>query len=73
MMWPFKRKRARGKLAQDPDRVWATDETDPLDPHGDGTLRPGDDLFDAMMRGEAVMGTRRPDGGFDMRSRRVDS
>ncbi len=31
--------------------------TDPLDPHGDGTLRAGDPIFDAMMRGNAVHGT----------------
>lgn len=38
---------------------------DPLDPHGDGTLRPGDPIFDATMRGEVVYGTRGP-GGWTM-------
>lgn len=36
--------------------------SDPLDPHGDGTLRAGDPIFDAMMRGEAIMGNFGPNG-----------
>ncbi len=31
--------------------------TDPLNPHGDGTLRAGDPLFDAIMRGNVLRGT----------------
>ena len=33
-----------------------------LDPHTDGTLREGDVLFDALMEGKTVMGTRTPKG-----------
>jgi hypothetical protein len=52
MEWPWHR-----KAAPDPV-VW----TDPLDPHGDGTLRLGDPVFDAAMRGHAMYGTFGPDG-----------
>lgn len=38
----------------------------PLDPHGDGTLRPGDPIFEAAMRGESTFGVRRPDGKWDV-------
>jgi hypothetical protein len=41
-----------------PEPAW----TDPLDPHGDGTLREGDPVFDAMMRGNAVHGNFGPGG-----------
>lgn len=37
-------------------------EVDMLDPHTDGTLREGDVLFDALMEGKTVMGTRTPKG-----------
>lgn len=33
---------------------------DPLDPHGDGTIRPGDPLWDMMMSGQAIHATRDP-------------
>lgn len=36
--------------------------SDPLDPHGDGTLRPGDQVYDAMMRGNTIMGRFGPNG-----------
>ncbi|WIF20578.1 hypothetical protein SEA_JFLIX2_88 [Rhodococcus phage Jflix2] len=39
---------------------------DPLDPHGDGTLRPGDPIFDAAMRGNGVHGVRRDDGSWEL-------
>lgn len=41
---------------------------DPLDPHGDGTIRPGDPMFDLMMKGTFVYGNRRPDGKWDVES-----
>ncbi len=51
-MWnPFRRKPKVGP-------EW----TDPLDPHGDGTLRRGDPIFDAVMRGNAVYGNFGPQG-----------
>ena len=31
---------------------------DPLDPHGDGSIRPGDPLWDAMMSNETIHATR---------------
>lgn len=37
-------------------------DADPLDPHGDGTLREGDAVFDAVMKGQVVSGTRNSDG-----------
>jgi hypothetical protein len=36
--------------------------TDPLNPHGDGTLREGDTIFDAMMRGNVMIGNFGSDG-----------
>lgn len=36
--------------------------SDPLNPHGDGTLRPGDPVYDATMRGNAVSGEFGPEG-----------
>ena len=41
-----------------------TTENDPLDPHGDETLRPGDALFDAMMNGESVVANRDSAGNW---------
>ena len=35
---------------------------DPLNPHGDDTLRPGDFIYDAAMRGNDVYGERNDDG-----------
>lgn len=40
---------------------------DPLDPRGDGTLRPGDPVYDAAIRGESVMGTPAADGTWELR------
>lgn len=45
--------------------------TDPLDPHGDGTLRPGDPVFDALMRGEAVVGNYDEEKGWEIETHRV--
>lgn len=47
-----------------PDRQSAGDY-DPLNPHGDGTLRPGDPIFEAAMRGNSVVGTLNEDGTWD--------
>lgn len=43
------------------DRKILTVESDPLNPHGDGTLRPGDAVFDSTMRGESVIASRTSD------------
>lgn len=53
-MWPFKKKTK-------PSVQWS----DPLDPHGDGTLRPGDPVFDAMMRGEVAFGNFDDETGWN--------
>lgn len=66
-----KRAMKRGEVIAQPDPRLAAD-ADPLDPHGDGTLRPGDFLFDAMMSGQAVSGTRTPDG-WDMKTHEVST
>lgn len=58
MKW-FKRK-SKGRTS-----AKYADPLDPLDPHGDGTLRPGDPVFDAVMRGNAVIGNRSDDGTWD--------
>lgn len=50
--------RATREKKPKPDPAW----TDPLDPHGDGTLRKGDPIFDAMMKGNAVLGNFGPEG-----------
>ena len=41
---------------------------DPLDPHGDGTLHPGDPMFDLIIGGDgsAVIANRRPDGTWEV-------
>lgn len=36
------------------------------DPHGDGTIRPGDPLWEAMTSGEAILANRRDDGTWDV-------
>lgn len=46
-------------------------EVDPMDPHGDGTLRPGDPMFEVFQKtmegdGNVVIGNRRSDGDFDI-------
>lgn len=51
-MWPFR------KRTPAPEPEW----TDPLDPHGDGTLRPGDPIYDAAMSGKTVFGNFGPEG-----------
>lgn len=73
-MWPFK----KSKKADSTDSTMGveadthssyfttTEQDDPLDPRGDGTLRPGGPIFDAMMRGEAVYGNRQDDGSWRM-------
>jgi hypothetical protein len=38
---------------------------DPLDPHGDGTIREGDPMYDLMMGG-TVFAERRADGQWDV-------
>lgn len=41
--------------------------SDPLDPHGDGTLRPGDPLFDSLFDGGgAMLAERRDDGQWNV-------
>lgn len=52
MRWPWSKKPAP--------------EPHPLDPHGDGTLRPGDPIFDAAMRGYGVVGVVNPDGTWEL-------
>ena len=44
------------------------EENDPLDPHGDGTIREGDPIFDILMNsgGRGVIGNRRSDGTWDV-------
>lgn len=44
---------------------------DPLDPHGDGTIRKGDPLYDLMMGG-ALMANRREDGKWDVKQFQED-
>jgi len=39
---------------------------DPLDPHGDGTIRAGDPLFNLMTGGKAMIANRREDGNWDV-------
>jgi hypothetical protein len=41
---------------------------DPMDPHGDGTLRPGDPVFELLMNSGAVVTSfnPRPDGQWDV-------
>lgn len=44
---------------------------DQMNPHGDGTLRPGDPMFEIFQKtmegdGNAVIGNRRADGDFDV-------
>ena len=46
--------------------------TDPLDPHGDGTLRQGDPVFDAVMKGKSVMGHYDPNGTWTFTEREMD-
>lgn len=46
-------------------------DLDPMDPHGDGTLRPGDPMFEIFQKtmegdGNAVIANRRADGDFDI-------
>lgn len=46
-------------------------DLDPMDPHGDGTLRPGDPMFEIFQKtmegdGNVVIGNRRDDGDFDI-------
>lgn len=48
-----------------------TSERDPLDPHGDGTIREGDAMYDLLMGAGsygAVVGTRNDDGTWDLKS-----
>ncbi len=41
---------------------------DPLDPHGDGTIRKGDPMHDLMFNeGRAIIGNLRPDGTWDVK------
>ena len=39
---------------------------DPLDPHGDGTIRAGDPLFNLMTGGRAMIANRREDGNWEV-------
>lgn len=60
MIWPFSRKKK--PQTTEITATSAPADYDPLDPHGDGTLRPGDPVFEAAMRGETMIGNRGPDG-----------
>lgn len=40
--------------------------SDPLDPRGDGTIRPGDPMWQAFMSGQPVLVNRRDDGMWDV-------
>ncbi len=44
----------------------ATLGSDPLDPHGDGTLRPGDHLYDLLMAGHTIMASHRDNDNWDI-------
>lgn len=61
------RRRKKALPPMKPGTDTAAADYDPLDPHGDGTLRPGDPIFDAMMRGKAMVGRRNDDGTWDMK------
>lgn len=39
---------------------------DPLDPHGDGTIRPGDPLWQVFESGQPIIAERRDDGEWDV-------
>ncbi len=39
---------------------------DPLDPHGDGTIRPRDPLFDLRIGGRAMIANYREDGNWEV-------
>lgn len=39
---------------------------DPMDPHGDGTIREGDPVYHLLLSGNAVVGNRREDGLWDV-------
>lgn len=43
---------------------------DPLDPHGDGTIRQGDPMYDLMMNstGGVVVGNKNNDGTWDIKT-----
>lgn len=67
LVGPQYRRTADGKLAM----AGGDPEVDPMDPHGDGTLRPGDPMFEIFQKtmegaGNAVIGNRRADGDFDI-------
>lgn len=50
-------------------KKYHVEENDPLDPHGDGTIREGDALYDILMGGGgAVRGTRNEDGTWEVES-----
>ena len=75
-----KRKRKAAALAEPQYRRRANEtlampggnpDLDPMDPHGDGTLRPGDPMFEIFQKtmegdGNAVIANRRADGDFDI-------
>ena len=39
---------------------------DPLDPHGDGTIGPGDPMWDVFTSGKPMIANRRDDGQWDV-------
>lgn len=53
------RAKRKGLVTHEPD---LDPNVDMLDPHGDGTLREGDPLFDALMSNQVVYGNRTPTG-----------
>lgn len=59
--WERRHKKAvrRGQVATEPG---LQSDVDMLDPHGDGTLREGDLLFDALMENKVIVGNRTPEG-----------
>lgn len=38
----------------------------PMDPHGDGTIRPGDPVYEMMMSGDVFSASMRDDGLWDV-------
>lgn len=56
-----------------PDTAHPYDPHDPLNRNGDGSLGPGNPIFDAIMGGATVVsGTVNDDGTFDMKARNAD-
>lgn len=62
------RAKRKGLVTTDPG---LDPNVDMLDPHGDGTLREGDPLFDALMSNQVVYGNRTPKG-WDVKTSKLD-